>query len=130
MHGLASKRLLVLRHVGRKSGRAYTIPLVYVTHADRIYCVTRNTQWWKNAVSVPEVTIWLRGQPWPANAERVASDASDTRAAFAKFLSENPGTAELLYNVRVDARAEPDAGDIEREVHNSNVIRLAILPAL
>lgn len=124
IHGVASKRLLVLQYRGRKSGRHYTIPLVYVSLSGRTYCVTRNTQWWRNAVSAPTVTMWLRGLRVEARAERVATTSAEARAAFSQFLTENPGTASLLYGVRVDAHGDPDGGDIDREIHNSNIIRL------
>jgi hypothetical protein len=128
LHGLASRRLLLLSYRGRKSGKLFTIPLVYVRYAEQIYCVTRNTQWWKSAVSAPSVAIWHHGQLRTASAERAPSDHAETRAAFARFLAENPGTASLLYKVRIDAEGQPDASDIHREVYNSQIIRLTVLP--
>lgn len=59
-----------------------------------------------------------------ATAERVPSDSDETRAAFECFLVKNPGTARLLYNVRIDARGAADAGDLAREIHASVVVRL------
>jgi hypothetical protein len=126
-HKLASQRLLLLQYQGRKTGKRYTIPLVYVTVEDRTYCVTRDTQWWKSAVSAPSVTIWFRGAQLSARAERAESTAPETRAAFEKFLLENPGTASLLYGTRIDAHGQPDASDVDREVHNSNIVRLSVL---
>ena len=122
-HGLASKRLLALRHRGRKTGKSYTIPLAYVSYEGQTYCVTRNTQWWQNAVSAPSVTIWLRGRQLDVVAERVPSTDAETRAVFEKFLAENPGTAQLVYRVRVDPAGKPDVADLEREIHHSNLVR-------
>jgi hypothetical protein len=124
LHGLLSKRLLVLEYCGRKTGATYTIPLGYVTHAGAPHCVTRDTQWWKSAVSAPTVTVWLHGERFRMNAERLASTSPDARAAFEKFLADNAGTASLIYGVRVHA-GKPDAGDVEREIHNSNIVRFA-----
>ena len=122
-HGLASQRLLVLAYRGRKSGKQYQIPLVYVAHADQIYCVTRDTLWWKSAVSAPSITLWLRGQPLHMRAERADADDADTQAAFSKFLRHNPGTARLLYHVPVDSRGEPDRHALAEQLQLSNVIR-------
>lgn len=128
LHRLGSGHLLVLQYRGRTSAKQYSIPLAYVMHAEHVYCATRDTQWWRSAVAAESVTIWLRGQPVSARAERGSADALDTRMAFSKFLADNPGTAKLLYGVRIDARGEPDAGDIDREIHRSNVIRFTTLP--
>jgi hypothetical protein len=124
LHALASRRLLVLRYRGKRSGKTFAIPLAYVTHEGLAYCVTRNALWWKSAVSAPSVTIWLRGEQQTAVAEAAASEDASTRAVFYKFLKANRGTASLLYNVRVHASGEPDATDVDREIHNSHIIRL------
>jgi hypothetical protein len=124
LHGLLSKELLVLEYRGRKTGATYTIPLGYVTHAGAAHCVTRNSQWWKSAVDAPTVTIWLRGERSTMCAQRLPSTSPDARAAFEKFLTANPGTASLLYGVRVHA-GKPNADDVKREIHNSNIVRFA-----
>ena len=38
----------------------------------------------------------------------------------------NPGTASLLYNVRVGVDGAPDAGDVDREILNSQVVHFAL----
>jgi hypothetical protein len=40
----------------------------------------------------------------------------------------NPGTASLLYRVRVHA-GKPEAGDVDREIHNANIVRFAAASA-
>lgn len=123
LHGLASKRLLVLSYRGQRSGKTFTIPLVYVMQDGHAYCFTRDTAWWKSAVSAPSVSIWLRGAQQTVVGERAASADAAARAAFTVFLRENPGTAKLLYNVRITPSGEPDAADVDREIHNSKIIR-------
>lgn len=128
LHRVGSKRLLVLQYRGRKTAKQYTIPLSYVMHADCVYCVTRDTHWWKSAVAAESVTIWLRGQPVNVRAERAPADSTGTRSAFSSFLADNPGTAKLLYGVRIDRHGEPDPSDLAREIQRSNVIRFTPLP--
>jgi len=125
LHSVASKRLLVLGYQGRKSGAQYQIPLVYVSHAGHIYCVTRDTAWWKSAVQAPFVTVWLRGASQRMRAERADPGAPETRAAFVQFLRDNPGTAQLIYQVPVDARGEPDAAAVDAQLPQSNLIRFS-----
>ena len=123
LHGLASKRLLVLSYRGQRSGKTFTIPLAYVMQGGHAYCFTRDTAWWKSAVSAPSVNIWLRGVQQTVVGERAASADAAARAAFSVFLRENPGTAKLLYNVQITPSGEPDATDVDREIQNSKIIR-------
>jgi len=124
LHGLMSKELLVLEYRGRKSGKAYAIPLGYVEHDGVPYCVTREySSWWKNVASETQVTIWLRGVRTEAIAQRMPAGSPEGRAAFIKFLVTNPGTASLVYRVRM-AQKQPDASDVDREIHHSVVVRL------
>lgn len=125
LHGLMSKELLVLEYRGRKTGKTYATPLAYVTVADHPFCVTRrHTNWWKNATRTEPVTVWLRGERWDAVCERLPSASPDANSGFVAFLAANPGTARMLYHVRVNGRREPDPGDVAREIHDSVVVRL------
>jgi hypothetical protein len=124
LHGLLSAQILVLQYRGRKSGKVYTIPLSYVTLGGQVHCVTRTTAWWKSVVDTPAVTIWLRGRPLTVSAERLPSASPDARTAFRMFLAANPGTARLLYDVRIGQDGKPYETDVDREVLDSVIVRL------
>ena len=129
-HQLLSQRLLVLEYRGRKSGKSYSIPLAYTLHQGRPYCVTRtHTEWWRSASS-GSVVIWFGGERREATAERLTADSEEGRAAFASFLARFPDTSKLLYKVRIGARGEPDPSDLAREIHNSVVVRLSVVPGI
>jgi deazaflavin-dependent oxidoreductase (nitroreductase family) len=59
---------LLLEHVGRKSGRPYTTPLVYLEDGRDLVIVAsqgglaKNPQWYWNLVSTPEVSVDLPGE--------------------------------------------------------------------
>jgi hypothetical protein len=126
LHGMMSSDLLVLEYRGQKTGRAHSIPLAYVTRAGQSYCGTRSSSaWWKNFTVSSPVSVWMRGERLDAHAERLASSSPEARLAFVAFLRANRGTAKLVYNVRVDDHGAPDASDLEREIHNSAVVRIA-----
>jgi hypothetical protein len=44
---------------------------------------------------------------------------------FRRFVTENPGTGELLYDVRRGADGRPGEDDLRREVARSVVVRLS-----
>lgn len=62
--------LLLLTVTGRRSGRAYTIPVAYVQH-DGEYLISasaagadRNPIWFSNLISKPEAKIDVKGQTY------------------------------------------------------------------
>ena len=60
---LVDWRSLLLTHTGHKSGRAYTIPLLYVADGDRFVVVGSNAgdakppAWWRNLQTRPEARV-------------------------------------------------------------------------
>lgn len=59
---------LLLNHVGRKSGRTFTTPLLYLEDGGDLVIVAsqgglpKNPQWYPNLVAHPDVTVELRGE--------------------------------------------------------------------
>jgi deazaflavin-dependent oxidoreductase (nitroreductase family) len=70
--------VLLLDHVGRKSGKAFTTPLLYLEDGARLVVVgsqgglPRNPQWFHNLVANPETTVALKGERSRAVRARVA----------------------------------------------------------
>ena len=58
LHGLVSRRILLLTFVGRRSGRTLAVPLNYVRVDGYIVCFTGPawSAWWKNGA---ESISWL-----------------------------------------------------------------------
>ncbi len=58
---------LLLDHVGRKSGRQFTTPLLYLEDGPRLVIVAsqgglpKNPQWFHNVMANPATTVSLRG---------------------------------------------------------------------
>lgn len=75
-------RMLLLEHVGRRSGRAYRTPLLYIEDAGRWIVAPSNAgdprdpAWWLNLQARPEATIQL-GRERIAVRWRKAHDAED-----------------------------------------------------
>jgi deazaflavin-dependent oxidoreductase (nitroreductase family) len=77
-------RILVIRHVGRKSGKEYLTPVNYAPVANEIYCAAgfgSGTDWYRNIMSKPDVELWL---------------PQGRRRARACDISDSPDRARLL----------------------------------
>lgn len=76
---------LLLEHVGRKSGKTFTTPVLYLADGPDVVIVAsqgglpKNPQWYFNVQAHPETRVWLRSEVRQVSA-RVAD--ADERAAL------------------------------------------------
>lgn len=65
LHRLASRSLLLITFRGRRSGRLYTIPVMYAEH-DRTLTIfvghAERKTWWLNLGDGAAVDVWLRSR--------------------------------------------------------------------
>ncbi len=91
-------RMLVLAHIGRRSGTRYLSPLNYAK-VDRDVYVTAGfgprTDWYRNVLANPEVTVWLPGGRWHARATDV-TDSADRVDLLRKVLIGSGIVAPML----------------------------------
>jgi hypothetical protein len=66
----------------------------------------------------------LRGRSLTATPTIVDVRSTEALDALRVFLTVNPKTGEMLYDVRTGADGQPLASDLEREVLRSIVVRL------
>ncbi|MEW5830483.1 MAG: nitroreductase family deazaflavin-dependent oxidoreductase [Chloroflexota bacterium] len=100
-------RIMVIRHVGRKSGRALYVPVNYAVVDGEIYCMSGfgESHWYRNLVAHPEVELWLpRGRK-----EAIAEDVSDSpeRAKIIRALVIASGFAAGAFG-GINARKDSD----------------------
>ncbi len=109
--------IMVLKPLGRKSGKTYYTPVNYAIHHGCVYCVSggrRSSDWFRNLLAHPEVEIILPGGALLARAEEV-SDAAE-RLALARQVLINAGFAGFFegYNPRTisDAALQEKISDL------------------
>lgn len=126
LHGLLSRDVLLLRYKGRRSGRAYELPLSYVETGGAIHLCTRpeGSDWWRNVKGGCAVEATVRGRVVSLRAEVLDAGSPEALEGLRAFVARNPRTGELLYKVAAGPTG-PDPADLAREVKNSIVVRLA-----
>ncbi len=73
-------RSLLLTHIGRKSGRAYTIPLLYLPDGERFVVVGSNAgdakppAWWLNLQARPEAQVQVGAREYAVRARLAAGE--------------------------------------------------------
>jgi deazaflavin-dependent oxidoreductase (nitroreductase family) len=70
-------KYMVITHHGRKSGRNYRTPVNYSELNGDIYCTAgfgRNTEWYRNILTNPQVEIWLPDGWYVGSAQEIVID--------------------------------------------------------
>ena len=101
LHGLMSKKYLLLSFTGRKSGREYTTPVAYLSEGDA-FLMTTDSPWWKNLHGGAPVTMWVEGREYQGTADAITNHAEVTRV-LGEFLEAQPG-----YGKYVGLKSGPD----------------------
>jgi deazaflavin-dependent oxidoreductase (nitroreductase family) len=69
-----SGRIMVMTHIGRKTGAKRQTPVNYAIHHEDIYCVAgfgSISDWYRNILKNPQVEVWLPEGWWQGLAEDV-----------------------------------------------------------
>ena len=68
-------RIMVIKHVGRKSGKVRFAPVNYAPVDGEIYCTAgfgAGSDWYRNIMANPSVELWLPEGKFPAKSEDVS----------------------------------------------------------
>lgn len=108
LRGLMDRSTLLLTYTGRRSGRAFTLPISYAQHGDRVRLITRKGKpWLKSVAAGAPVTLWLRGQACAGWAAAVpADDAALLAAVLAVYRGLPRAKAEALLGEAVLAEVQ------------------------
>lgn len=95
--------IMVLKTIGRKSGKTYYTPVNYAIRKGNVYCISggrRTSDWFRNLLAHPETEIILPGTAIFARAEEVSDP--DEKLALCRQVFINAGFAGFFegYNPR------------------------------
>lgn len=97
-HRLLDRSLLLLTYHGRRSGRAFTIPVMYAEDGDRLVVLAARPGeklWWRSIGDGAPVELRLRGAT-VRGAARVLAEAGERRTALTAYLRRFPRAAATL----------------------------------
>ena len=83
-------QVLLLEHVGRKSGRRLTTPLLYLVDGDDLVVVASqgglpsDPQWYRNLVAAPDARVHVGREVVPVRARR--ADATEKAALWPRLV--------------------------------------------
>ena len=111
-HGLLSGNTIIIQYTGRRSGKAYSLPVSYAQDGDQLSCFTaRTNKWWRNLEGGRPVTLLLRGKQVTATADIEAEDDAAIAAALVTFIKAVPRDAPAA-NIRMESGNSPNLDDV------------------
>lgn len=115
-------RIMVLTHVGRKTGLRRQTPLNYALIDGEIYCLAgfgSIADWYRNIMNNPEVEVWLPDGWWRGEAKDVSS--SSNRLQVMREVIIASGLAGRIFGF--DSEAMTDA-EIDAATSNYRLIHI------
>ncbi len=115
-------RILVLTHIGRKSGIAHRTPVNFTRLGDDIFIVAgfgAVADWYRNIKRNPKVEVWLPDGWWEGRAEDYDDPAN--RLSTMRQLMYDTGFAAPMMGV--DPRKFTDA-ELEKEAAEYKLVRI------
>ncbi len=125
LHGLLSKQVLLLAFTGRKTGKAYTIPVEYSGEGD-VLTIWSGHRWCVNLRGGAPIEVRLRGRqrtPWA----EVIDDREELLAEVGRYLARyGPKGAGLRVGVVLDTTPPLSRAELAQALQGRVVIRLTL----
>ena len=107
LHGLFDKNMMLISYNGRKSDKAYTLPVNYVRQNSEVLVMSRRDRtWWRNLRGGAPVKILMQGQ-WLSGTAVAIEENEAVAEVLTQFLLAAPQVAGYL-EIPLDAQGEPD----------------------
>jgi deazaflavin-dependent oxidoreductase (nitroreductase family) len=125
LHGLLSGNTMVINYTGRKSGKAYRLPVSYLRLDDTLLTISfKNRTWWRNLRGGASVTVHLQGKDVSARAEVVEDDQAVVDGLRAFIGKSQPAARMLGVNLDESRQPEPES------LHQAAKLRVIVLTKL
>lgn len=112
LHPLVSSSLVLLTYTGRRTGRRYSLPVMYARDGERLVLVASQPErkrWWRNLRGGAPVEVRVRGRDRRGEA-RVVLERPEIEQGLARYLARFPRAAKALQiPLTADGRPSPEA---------------------
>lgn len=131
LHGILSRRLMLIEVRGRRTGRMHTFPVGYVRDGDTLHVLVgdyRTKTWWRNFEGGAPARLTLRGRSVRAVGEvlRWESDPQALTAALARYASTSGFVRRSL---RITGSAHtPDLEALRAAAREVVMVRIRLEP--
>jgi hypothetical protein len=110
LHGVLSGNMMIIYFSGRKSGKAYHVPVSYLRKNHTLLSVSsRERTWWRNLRGGVPVVVRLQGRDIKAYAEALEGEG-EIEQGLKDFIGGNRRDGRMVgIKVKADGSLDPDS---------------------
>jgi deazaflavin-dependent oxidoreductase (nitroreductase family) len=125
LHGMLSGNTMIVYFIGRKSGKAYHVPVGYLHKNDSLLTVSsKQRTWWRNLRGGADVTILLKGKLVSAHAQ-VAEDNQGVAEGLKDFIGENQQAARI-FGVKLGVNGQLEPESLQQATRERVIVRTSL----
>ena len=124
LHGMLNGNTMVITYSGRKSGKLFSTPVIYVRDGDVLWTVSyRRRTWWRNLSDSP-VTLRIQGKDVTGVAKAITGQ-QEVADCLMIFLRKAPQIAKYM-GVGLDASGQPKAEGVAEAAEARVMVRVQL----
>jgi len=125
LHGMLSNNTMIVYYKGRKSGKAYQVPVGYLRKNDSLLTISfKRRTWWRNLREGADITILLKGKLVPAYAQVVEDDQA-VAEGLKEFIGENQQAARI-FGIKLAANGYPEPESLMQAAKDRIIVRTSL----
>src|SRR5260370_2550306 len=126
LYGILTHKELLMTYTGKKSGRAFTLAVEYVTDGEVIYILVGSPDqktWWCNLRGGAQVKLLVRRHPFTAHAEIVRGNTDVVIRGLQAYFNRFPASATAR-GIQRSADGVFARDDLEQAATSAIMVRL------
>ena len=125
LHGMLSGNMMVIQYTGRKSGKAYRLPISYKRVNDTLLTSSyKRRTWWRNLRGGVPVIVHLQGKDIPGQTE-VIEDEQGVMNGITDYIGGELRTAGL-FGVKLGTDRQPESDSLRQVARDQVIVRTLI----
>ena len=123
LHFIISYQVLVIKFKGRRSGKAYLVPVSYHEHESSYTCVTlRSNIWWRNLKDISHTQIWLKGKLMNVKIDLEFNNDQIVESTLKDLVTNNRVDAYFA-KIKLNKDGLPDTDDLSNAAKLHTVLK-------
>jgi hypothetical protein len=125
LQSMLSGNTMIVYYTGRKSGKAYHLPVDYLRINDTLLTVSyKRRTWWRNLRGGANVSIFLKGKMLSAHAQ-VDEDDQSVADGLREFIVGNPKLARI-FRVNLGPGGQPEMESLRQAAKERVIVRTSL----